>query len=86
MAIRLRRVNGTLIAICAARSVPKEGDIYLDDEAHTALSSKFARDFNEMFDTKLPTNSAKVHHLVLVEESNNANRGWWEETYGEQQS
>ena len=28
MAIRLRRVNGRLIALCAARSIEKDGDIY----------------------------------------------------------
>lgn len=82
MAIRLRRVNGTLIALCAARTVEKEGDIYLDDEVHQALSNKFARDYNDMFDTDLP-GVYDDHNLVEQEESNNPAREWWDKTYGD---
>jgi hypothetical protein len=49
MAIRLRIVNNLPIALCAVESDPKEGDIYLDDGMHAALSTKFAQDFNNMF-------------------------------------
>lgn len=45
MAIRVRNINGTIIAICAAKSQSKEGDIYLDDSIHHALSTKFTVDF-----------------------------------------
>ena len=45
MAIRIRVVNGCTIAICAAESQTKEGDIYLDDSAHHALSTKFGLDW-----------------------------------------
>ena len=45
MAIRIRNVNGTVIALCAARSTAKEGDIYLDDNAHHALTTKFGIDW-----------------------------------------
>jgi hypothetical protein len=34
-----------LVALCAARSVEKPGDIYLDDAAHAALVRKFRDDF-----------------------------------------
>lgn len=44
MAIRLREVEGKLVALCAAEVDPKEGDIYLDDNAHYALACKFARE------------------------------------------
>lgn len=44
MAIRLRKVKGHLVALCAAASVAKPGDIYLDDAQHEALVNKFARD------------------------------------------
>lgn len=44
MAIRLRIVNKEMVALCAAKSVAKEDDIYLDDGAHYALACKFARD------------------------------------------
>ena len=81
MAIRIRVVNGQTIALCAARSVEKEGDIYLDDAVHNALSNKFARDYNEMFDTDLP-GVYDDSELVEQEESNNPNRKWWDSFYG----
>lgn len=49
MAIRLRIVNNYPIALCAVESDPEEGDVYLDDGMHTALSTKFAQDFNSIF-------------------------------------
>lgn len=48
MAIRIRKVEGYTIAICAAMSEPKEGDVYLDDDIHHALTSKFGVDFHSM--------------------------------------
>ena len=33
MAIRLRTINGRLVALCAARSIEKPDDMYLDPEA-----------------------------------------------------
>ena len=50
MAIRLRKVNGIWIALCAAESSPQKDDLYLDDRQHHALTEKFSRDFNRMFD------------------------------------
>jgi hypothetical protein len=44
MAIRLREVDGRLVALCAALTTPQEDDIYLDDNVHYALACKFARD------------------------------------------
>ncbi len=46
MAIRLRRVEGTLIVICAAKSRPKDGDIYLNDEAGDKLAENEYDDLN----------------------------------------
>lgn len=80
MAIRLRVVDGTLIAICAARSVEKSGDVYLDDGQHHALGLKFSRDYNEMYETDLP--EGDDHALVDQEESNNPKAEWWEYVYG----
>ena len=48
MAIRIRRINGHTIALCAAETKPKEGDLYLDDSIHHALSTKFGLDWKEM--------------------------------------
>ncbi len=60
MAIRIRTINGYTIALCAACTKPKEGDLYLDDSVHHALSTKFSLDWNEegligdpMADTRL---------------------------------
>lgn len=83
MAIRLRYITGEgWLALCAARSVEKEGDVYLDDNQHNALANKFARDHNDMFDTDIPgvyDDAAAVER----EESNNMNRTLWDEWYGE---
>lgn len=45
MAIRIRLIDGDYVAVCAAKTKAKEGDIYLNDEVHHALSTKFAVDF-----------------------------------------
>jgi len=45
MAIRIRKIEGKTIALCAAKSHAEEGDIYLDDNVHHALSTKFSVDF-----------------------------------------
>jgi len=44
VALRLRQVKGIWIALCAAETDEQEGDIYLDDNLHYALSCKFARE------------------------------------------
>ena len=49
MAIRVRRhEDGWLVALCAAKSTAKEGDLYLDDGIHYALAQKFWRDYDEV--------------------------------------
>ena len=48
MAIRLRTVDGVTVALCAARSVEKPGDRYLDDGEHMALARKFWLDSPEL--------------------------------------
>lgn len=87
MAIRLRHTEDAgLIAICAARSVPKEGDVYLDDGAHHALSVKFGDDFASM-GLMNPSIADATHPDTLMraamerEESNNANRDEWDKVY-----
>ncbi len=45
MAIRLRVVDGLMIACCAAETDQEPGDVYLDDEQHYALAAKFSRDW-----------------------------------------
>ncbi len=48
MAIRLRTVNGVKVALCAAKSRPVMGDIYIDDGFHYAISQKYWRDYDEI--------------------------------------
>lgn len=45
MAIRIRMIEGETVALCAAVTKEKEGDIYLDDNIHHALSTKFGVDW-----------------------------------------
>ena len=45
MAIRIRVINNITIALCAAKTEHKDGDIYLDDNIHHALSTKFGLDW-----------------------------------------
>lgn len=45
MAIRIRKVGDTTIALCAAKSRSMPGDLYLDDAVHHALSTKFVLDW-----------------------------------------
>jgi len=45
MAIRIRKVNGTTVALCAAKTKAEPDDIYLHDGIHHALSTKFGVDF-----------------------------------------
>jgi hypothetical protein len=45
MAIRIRNVDGLVVALCAVETDAKDGDIYLDDNMHHALSTKFALDW-----------------------------------------
>jgi hypothetical protein len=85
MAIRLRQVDGVWVALCAAKSVPQADDVYLDDRQHTALSAKFARDFNCSFETDLPYETA-LDAAMDAEEDNNPNRDWWNEVYSDANS
>ena len=47
MSIRIRNVDGVTVALCAAETDPLPGDVYLDDAAHHALSTKFGLDWQE---------------------------------------
>ena len=47
MAIRIRIVDGIMVALCAAETDPAPGDLYLDDGAHYALAAKFCRDWHK---------------------------------------
>jgi hypothetical protein len=72
-----------MVALCAARSVEKPSDIYLNDAQHHALGQKFLRDFRDeglLKDARLI--DAADERAAEAEESNNPNREWWDRTYG----
>ena len=81
MAIRLRVVDGQLVALCAARSVEKPGDVYLDDNAHYALSQKYWLDYADHFTEPIVPELDAVRR-IWQEESDNPNREWWDGEYG----
>lgn len=44
MSIRIREIDGHMVALCAAKAQARAGDIYLNDNAHHALMVKFTVD------------------------------------------
>lgn len=66
MAIRIRQVDGTLIALCAAETDHKEGDLYLDDGIHFALVTKFSEDY------KLGISESRLVELMQQEKMRDA--------------
>jgi hypothetical protein len=77
MAIRLRRVNGMLVALCAAKSVEKADDLYLDDEQHHALATKFSIDFTSEGWGDIPFDEEEKK-AIDAEETDNPNRRIWD--------
>jgi len=70
MAIRIRIVNSETIAVCAAKTEVKEGDVYLDDNQHHALAEKFLRDFDsENLLGPNPPFDKKIFTLMVIEEN-----------------
>jgi len=47
MAIRIRNVNGELVALCAAETELEPGDLYFDDVVDSALREKFLEDYKK---------------------------------------
>lgn len=68
MAIRIRKFKGHTIAVCAAKTKARKGDIYLDDNAHHALTNKFAWDWYRMgFVGKNLTDKGMIELMVKEE-------------------
>lgn len=67
MAIRIRKVKGHTIALCAAETKPKNGDLYLDDTVHHALSTKFGLDWKQEGALKRSRADPILEKLMLVE-------------------
>lgn len=79
MSIRLRTVDGIRVALCAARSMPKPGDLNLDDADHAALNIKFRADHAS--EDGLPIYACREQILSEMEESGNQNREWWDRQF-----
>lgn len=79
MSIRLRMIEGRLVALCGARSTESPGDVYLDDDAHYALMQKFAADFGAQ--GVGVSASAEYARLMEIGESDNPAREEWEREY-----
>jgi len=78
MSIRLRKTEIGLVALCAARSIPKTGDVYLDDNVHQALSVKFDLDFANTGVLPGVYKNTEVERIIEREEANNSNRKDWD--------
>lgn len=72
MAIRIRIVEGTPVALCAVESDPMAGDIYLDDGAHSALSTKFGLDWQEMGFIADPPIDKEIARLMATQKVRDA--------------
>ena len=68
MAIRIRKINNITIAVCAAKTEAKEGDLYLDDSAHHALSTKFGVDWYSEGLVDDPLADEELVNLMFKEE------------------
>lgn len=71
MAIRIRQIDGKVVALCAAKTKAKDGDTYLDDNAHHALSTKFAVDFHSEGWITADVADKDIKNLMLKEEFEN---------------
>jgi len=83
VSIRIRVVDGVMVALCAARSMPQTGDVYLDDAQHHALAVKFDLDTASMYPDYSSAYAGSLEaRLIALEESNNPNRDEWDRTFG----
>ena len=67
MAIRIRKINNEIVALCAAKSKSKNGDTYLDDAIHHALTIKFEKDFRSMGFLKNENKKDNICHHANLE-------------------
>lgn len=81
MSIRLRKTEIGLVALCAAKSIAKPGDVYLDDDVHHALATKFSLDFTYEGWGDIPFDPEEAA-VIEREESNNPNRERWDKEHG----
>ncbi len=69
MSIRIREIDGEAVALCAAKTKAKKGDIYLDDNVHHALMTKFTVDLESEGLLKKPPVDEIVKEKMLRAEN-----------------
>lgn len=72
MAIRIRAINGITVALCAAETDALPGDVYLDDAAHHALSTKMGLDWQSMGFIADPPIDKEVAAVMVTQKIRNA--------------
>lgn len=66
MAIRIRKVEGVTVALCAAETDALPDDMYLDDNIHYALAAKFCHDYQgKVIDWRYPIEWAAMETQKL---------------------
>jgi len=71
MAIRIRKIGNHVIALCAAKTKAESNDMYLDDNVHHALMTKFTLDLNfEGLMKKNPPIDETIAGLIVDTENN----------------
>lgn len=72
MAIRLRILGDLTVALCAAETDARPGDIYLDDACHRALSTKFGLDWQSMGFIADPPIDQEISALMATQKMRDA--------------
>ncbi len=68
MAMRLKKIDGDWIAVCAAKTTSEVGDVYIDDVQDHAIRAKIAHDYrSEGLD--VPLVSRDLIEVMLFEEN-----------------
>ena len=70
MSIRIREIKNHTVALCAAKTKAKKGDIYLGDAAHHALMTKFTVDLQSegWIADRIDIADNEIKELMLNEE------------------
>lgn len=68
MAIIIRKIKGLFVALNARKTIEQDGDIYLSDAAHRALSTKFGVDFHSMGFMEKDFSDEEIKRIMLDEE------------------
>ena len=68
MAMRLRKIQGQWVAVCAAKTKAEPDDVYLDDCQDHAMRAKLSHDYrSEGFD--MPVLNGELDKLMLDAEA-----------------